>query len=119
MTTFGPLFSRKGKGRIRDFYEIWNPTRAFLTQNRVKSGQNRQKIKKSENWEKIHFFDTLTTFVALEPDSPAPIEKKMDLAFFHFSVTKNRGVRGVGFKNHAQLFVKFAKQKITILFVLL
>ena len=46
----------------------------------VKIDQNK---KNSENWEKIQFFDTLTTFVAQQLMAPAQIEKKVDFFVLH------------------------------------
>ncbi len=48
----------------------------FSSQNGVKSGQNRPKLKDSENWEKMQFFHVSITIVALELVAPAQIEKK-------------------------------------------
>ena len=64
------------KCRFENFQKITNPVSAFLTQKWVKSGQNREHFKNSENLEKMQFFDALTTFVALELEVTAQIKKK-------------------------------------------
>ena len=89
---FWPLLTRfwltNTQGAFVIFYEFSNPYLAFPTQNWVKSGQNRQKIKHSKNWEKIQFFDTQTTFIALELDSPASIKNCHFQLFSIFSLFK-------------------------------
>ena len=84
-----------------NFRKIPNSLGAFHTQNWVKSGQNWPKFKNSENWEKMQFFHVSITFVALELDSPAQIEKKWIFDFFIFSWQKKPRVRRGGFKKHA------------------
>ena len=54
---------------VRNFLSIF--LCAFPTQKWVKSDQNRVKFKNSKNWEKLHFFDILTTFIAPELEMSA------------------------------------------------
>ena len=65
----------------------------------VKIDQN-NKILKIEK--KLHFFDTLTTFVAQKLDSPAQIADWGYFGFLNFLVSFFPGNRAMGFKIHAQ-----------------
>ena len=85
------------------FYEFSNRYLAFLSQKWVGSGQNRQKIKNSENWGKIQFFYALTTLVAQELDSPAQIADRPFFDFFDFFIGQKRPFGGAGNEIHAQL----------------
>ena len=70
------VWLRNVRYRFENSLKITIPACAFLSQNRVQSGQNRGKIKNSENWVKTQFLHVSTTLVAQKLDSLAPNEKK-------------------------------------------
>ena len=73
LTTF---WSQKPKLRFLKTWKWQNLLCTFLSQNWVKSGQNRPKFKNSKNWEKKQFFHVSITFVAQKVVSPAHIERR-------------------------------------------